>query len=75
VSHQIIITAGTNGIIRLTKIKPGMEKILSVVVSIDCNFKPCNIAMIDHTICISDESYKIHMYRYNLKRKGNSIHK
>ena len=73
VPQQIIITAGANGIIRLTKIKLGMEQILSVIVTIGCTFTPCNIAIINHTICVSDDSHKIHMYRYNLKRKGNSV--
>ena len=70
-ANQLILTAGANGMIRLTKIRPEAKQILSVIVSIDCSFQPCNIAMIDHTICVSDISFKIHMYRYNLHRKGN----
>ena len=65
-SRRILISAGKDNAIRITRLYPMRVALLEPILMININFIPHNLCIIDDLICVSSEDTTIRMFAFDL---------
>ncbi|KAJ3035181.1 hypothetical protein HK097_004267, partial [Rhizophlyctis rosea] len=65
----VVVSAGSDNIIKISTVTPIAEEILQAKISIGTHYVPRLIAVVEATLCSASDDWTTHMYSFDLGRK------
>ncbi|KAH6570216.1 hypothetical protein BASA60_007820 [Batrachochytrium salamandrivorans] len=65
--QKLLFSTGRDKSIRISRILPGHENFIQIVISIQLNFNPLLTCVMGDIICVSSEDYTLHMFKFNIE--------